>query len=1158
MSNRKRSRLLNALDASVAPVFPPASSSSVISSPSTRVIKREPTDAVVPVKRTSSARDDDALAGAAKRVKPESKGPLSLVNSNTSAIPAVVPPASAEDLSDVRARLEEIQHQITQQQALLGVALRKRTKSKSDLTRIARYERKLVRLRALKEKYHAAIPAAAPVIAPSPSKVEAKQVQAVASVPNLAREEVRPFSINLPFGQVQPSALGSDAVKQEVKPLSTKFPVNPLPVPSGSKDIKPLVSYGGGFPGFQAPVASSSKDVLKAPKLSDFEGSDNDLDDNFVPDMDQNPLHQDDKRFDEDGNFYGRGRDMFVGPQAKADDIDRFLLAAGNAEQFNGNERVEDALVKLGLPALYRPLPGMEIALMPHQVIGVAWMLDKENSPYKGGCMSDEMGLGKTVQMISVIVSNQSEDPMCKTNLIVAPLALLDQWQLEIEMKTNCDLKCLIYHGSNKPKKRKDLLKYDVVLTTFHTLALEWPDAEAEEKKAKKKAKQKKKDDFIESDSEDERKPKKKKNNNTGLLMQVEWYRVTLDESQNIRNRRTRISRAVTKLNAKYRWCLTGTPIINGLSDAYGLVRFLRIRPWYDWDEFNSHITKLEKKQPTLATKRLQAIFASMLLRRKKDTMLDGKRLIELPSKEVNLVKLEFSLEERDIYKMVELQSQAIFNRFLRAGTVLKNYHQVLVLLLRLRQCCSHPSLIQEKDDAAFITAAEFNDKHYNRRYELSRAAQLVSPQFVEKMKAKFKQTVLQRMEAEKQSADATIEGEECPICFDTFSDPVVTPCSHVFCKDCILEVFNGAAVEDGGDDQLKYQTDERPCPACRGVVSKHKLFSRRAFEPTDAELDPNSMHADDEDGASEEDDVIDLTDDEPARPPPGRTLRTRKPQKRWIVDSEDEEDEEEEDEEEEDEEEEDDDDMSDFIMEDDEDEEEKDARRVLKKRLGKRRAIVLSEDEMENADIICGAKRDVDVPPEQVKMMPRFLPSTKMKHMMESLRTWAEEHPDEKTLIISQWTQCLQLVSDYLAENDFLHVKYQGDMNRQKRDQAVRVFMSKDKATVMLMSLKCGGVGLNLTRANRVISLDLGWSEAIESQAFDRVHRLGQTRTVHVHRLVISDTVEDRVLALQERKKNLADGSLGEGSGKKIGRLSVRELANLFGLDQRGQVLDD
>lgn len=77
--------------------------------------------------------------------------------------------------------------------------------------------------------------------------------------------------------------------------------------------------------------------------------------------------------------------------------IDKFLLAAGNAEQFDGNARVDKALEKLGLDGLYRPLPGMEVALMPHQTIGVAWMLEKEKNHYRGGCMSDEMGLGKVI-----------------------------------------------------------------------------------------------------------------------------------------------------------------------------------------------------------------------------------------------------------------------------------------------------------------------------------------------------------------------------------------------------------------------------------------------------------------------------------------------------------------------------------------------------------------------------------------------------------------------------------------------------------------------------------------------------------------------------------------------------------------------------------------
>lgn len=94
-----------------------------------------------------------------------------------------------------------------------------------------------------------------------------------------------------------------------------------------------------------------------------------------------------------------------------------------------------------------------------------------------------------------------------------------------------------------------------------------------------------------------------------------------------------------------------------------------------------------------LATRRLQAIFASCLLRRKKDSKLDGKRLVELPEKTVELLKLEFTKDERDIYQMVETKSQQIFNRYLRAGTVLKwvfyLHDQGRVLNVSKQELCS-------------------------------------------------------------------------------------------------------------------------------------------------------------------------------------------------------------------------------------------------------------------------------------------------------------------------------------------------------------------------------------------------------------------------------------------------------------------------------------
>lgn len=845
-----------------------------------------------------------------------------------------------------------------------------------------------------------------------------------------------------------------------------------------------------------------------------------------------------DARFDEDGDFYGRGKDLFIGPTANPGDIDKFLIAAGNAEQFDGNASVDKALEKLGLKSLYDLLPGMAISLLAHQIIGVAWALEREKCGDKGGCLSDEMGLGKTVQIISVVVANPSDDPRCKTNLIVAPLALLDQWKLEIEMKTTNNLKCLVYHGSNKPRKKTDLMKYDVVLTTYHTLALEWPDLEAEEK-AKQKAQKRKNrtDSFIVSDSGDDRKLKKKKRE-LGLLFQVQWYRVILDEAQNIRNRRTRISRSVTDLDTTYRWCLTGTPIINGLVDAYALFRFLRFRPWYDWQEFNGHISIIEKKNPELASKRLQAIFTSIMLRRKKDSMLDGQKLIELPTKHVEMEKLEFSKEELEIYQMVEARSQAKFNRFLRAGTVLKNYHQVLVMLLRLRQVCSHPALIQETSEA-LVAADELNGGH-DLKAEMARAARLMSSDFVTKLKAKYFQCALARIQAERESLDATADGEECPICMDTFTEARVTACGHTFCRECIANVLNTPFVQDA-EDPRKYRSNEKPCPSCRAPISADTIFIREAFEPTDAELSGDvSISSDDE---------MPEISDMMLRRSKGKDRSRRIRKKRAVCDSDDESEDDDED-----------DDISDFIVEDGEDEEEKDARRDIKKRLRTRRAMVVESDDELDADerevVIGRGPRKVPASVGQVKTMSRFLPSTKMNHMMEHLEKWAKQSPGDKTIIISQWTECLKLVSDFLAEKKIPHVKYQGSMSRSQRDQAVRVFMVGNTAQVMLMSLKCGGVGLNLTRANRVISLDLGWSEAIESQAFDRVHRLGQQKDVFVHRLVIANTVEDRVLALQERKRNLADGSLGEGSGKKIGRMSVRELANLFGLDHRGNRL--
>jgi SNF2 family DNA or RNA helicase len=102
-------------------------------------------------------------------------------------------------------------------------------------------------------------------------------------------------------------------------------------------------------------------------------------------------------------------------------------------------------------------------------------------------------------------------------------------------------------------------------------------------------------------------------------------------------------------------------------------------------------------------------------------------------------------------------------------------------------------------------------------------------------------------------------------------------------------------------------------------------------------------------------------------------------------------------------------------------------------------------------------------------------------------------------------------------------------DGSTRNRGEVVATFQSPEGPPVMLISLKAGGTGLNLTEADHVFLLDPWWNPAVEDQAADRTHRIGQTKPVMVYRLVAKDTVEERIIKLQQKKRHLADAALGE-----------------------------
>ena len=148
------------------------------------------------------------------------------------------------------------------------------------------------------------------------------------------------------------------------------------------------------------------------------------------------------------------------------------------------------------------------------------------------------------------------------------------------------------------------------------------------------------------------------------------------------------------------------------------------------------------------------------------------------------------------------------------------------------------------------------------------------------------------------------------------------------------------------------------------------------------------------------------------------------------------------------------------------------------------------------------------------------------------------------KALVFSQFTSLLSILRGHLDKKD---VKYEYlDGKTKDRQGAVERFQQDAECKLFLVSLKAGGLGLNLTAAEYVFLLDPWWNPAVESQAIDRAHRIGQTRSVFAYRLICKGTVEEKVLELQKSKRDLADAIIGEDN-RLIGTLQREDLELLL-----------
>jgi transcription termination factor 2 len=373
------------------------------------------------------------------------------------------------------------------------------------------------------------------------------------------------------------------------------------------------------------------------------------------------------------------------------------------------------------------------VKLMEHQKHALAWLIWRESHKPNGGILADDMGLGKTLTMIALVlkakeeIENEgvSEEDADEENenswysekqtyekggtLVICPASLLNQWEGEVKKRVKQNVIDLeVYHGISRESRPRRLARRDMVVTTYNIVRSEGGVVSGQKKSCS----------AVDHSKQ-------------GTLFGVKWERIILDEAHTIRNHKNQTAVAVCALKAKYRWALTGTPIHNKEMDLYSLLKFLRCSPFDDLIVWRRWVDN----KSAGGMQRLNTVMNSIMLRRTKEQLQSNGTLSCLPEKFVYDISVKLDAEEFRVYQTVLNFSRTLFAQYLaqkmeklevKSGhsknpTYLQNdksfpyemneeiraLHQkmnsmgdvktfhILVLLVRLRQICCHPGLIE-------------------------------------------------------------------------------------------------------------------------------------------------------------------------------------------------------------------------------------------------------------------------------------------------------------------------------------------------------------------------------------------------------------------------------------------------------------------------------
>ena len=900
---------------------------------------------------------------------------------------------------------------------------------------------------------------------------------------------------------------------------------------------------------------------------SDQDSDDEDDDGNEEEDNDEEEDEEDEKQEKKEKGSASKETEEDDSENLKAlvakDDDDKvegakeqegFYDAIEMAEQFQptGNT-LETTVVKTPIPFL------LKHTLREYQHIGLDWLVSLHERNFNG-ILADEMGLGKTIQTISLLAHLACEKEVWGPHLIVVPTSVMLNWEMEIK-KWCPAFKVLTYYGTQKERKAKRVgwtkdNAFHVCITSYKLV--------------------------IQDHQSFRRK---------------QWYYFILDEAQHIKNFKSQRWQLLLNFSSRGRLLLTGTPLQNNLMELWSLMHFLMPdvfqshRNFKEW--FSNPLTGMVEDSAEYnesLVKRLHKVLRPFLLRRLKSEVEK-----QLPKKYEHIVYCNLSKRQRFLYD--DFMSRAKTKETLEGG----NFMSVINVLMQLRKVCNHPNLFEPRPTLSPFICESLSirniPKHLYRvlaydplgmacldthplnllAHELTLSG-FAAHSIMRLQRKKFKPdppkcpdnllrmtmapykppdppkpipgyiphaTVVNNNIWKKKKTDLNIKIEKGTFLLTSYNNGSLYP------EDLTLEEF--VPVKSSSSYGQSYiagvkraRSPKKPTERPKGIALS-KIFRgvdnvrdlKRDYTKVDKlEMIQRLNHLKAQQCPLYGSDLRECVMLPPLQSVPrlflpatsGESLHDHTMYNIGIRDQ-----------------------MSPV------------AEQFLKKfHLYVPTVLCFTPDSNDKSSLRDNVDSE-DKVTEQRKTNSGIdfqiqLPEARLiqydcgKLQILSGLLVKLKAGGHRALIFTQMTKVLDILESFLNYHGYIYLRLDGSTRVEQRQALMERFNGSNKYFIFILSTRSGGVGINLTGADTVIFYDSDWNPTMDAQAQDRCHRIGQTRDVHIYRLVSERTVEENILKKANQKRLLGDLAI-EGGNFTTAQLKSNTIKDLFNVeDQDGK----